>query len=342
MIGGGNIMRKGLIITTLLLTLASCVRRPLEDPDFSTRIDVKVDITAVANVTCDIYNEKIPIPAIESEVMRVLFFDQYRDKLLGESFISDISTDPETGAMSIHGDISILPGTYRMMIYTFGTESTLISDYDSWESGRAYTDPLSEAALRALSLKSSDDQRICYQPDHLLVASSSEETIPYHAGVYTIKAKAASIVQTYYLQVKVDGLEYVSSAMATLSSMAPSATLSTGKMDTENPVTIYIPLQKSDDEGEPIICNTFNTFGRIPESTNELKVTFDIKTVDGRIITRDFDISDLFLSEACLEHHWLLLEEHIEVPPPESPGPGGGGFDPSVDDWENESHEIIL
>ena len=39
-------MRKGLIITTLLLTLASCVRRPLEDPDFSTRIDVKVDITS--------------------------------------------------------------------------------------------------------------------------------------------------------------------------------------------------------------------------------------------------------------------------------------------------------
>ena len=106
---------------------------------------------------------------------------------------------------------------------------------------------------------------------------------------------------------------------------------------------IYIPLLKSDDNGDPVICNVFNTFGRIPESTNELIVTFELRTVDGKILSRNFDISNLFLSQECLEHHWLLLEETIVVPPPENTDPGnGGGFDPSVGDWENEYHEIEM
>lgn len=323
--------------------LVSCNRRPLEDPDFSTRIDVKVNISAIANVTCDIYNRRIPVPQIECEVMRVVFFDTENDKMVGESFISDIGTDPETGEKTICGDISILPGDYRMLLYTFGTESTIVENYNSWSGSRAVTSTLSEAATKALSIQAKGKQKINYQPDHLLLAVSEHESIPYHAGVYTIHAKASSVVESYYLQVKVQGLEYVSSAMATLSSMSPSVQMSRREMDKEEPVTIYIPLVKSEDDGTAVICNVFNTFGRIPESKNDLDVTFDLKTLDGRTISKTFDISDLFLSEDCINHHWLLVEETIDVPPPENPGPtGGGGFDPTVGDWEEEHHELEL
>ena len=106
--------------------------------------------------------------------------------------------------------------------------------------------------------------------------------------------------------------------------------------------SIYIDFLKSTDQGDDVVCNVFNTFGRIPGSENESKVTFDIKTVDGRSITREFEISDLFESDLCKEHHWLLIDEVIDVPkPPDTPS-GGGGFEPTVDDWEREEHEIEI
>ena len=208
---GKRILNCLLCVLPLLLT-CSCQFRELEEMKYQTDIQVDVDINAVLNVTCDIYNELIPPPAIESEVFRVLFFDTKEDKLVGDSFIYDSFVDPVTGNKGIRGNVSIMPGDYRIMIYTFGTESTLIENYDSWEKSLAYTSALSENELMALSLKSSGDEPIHYQPDHLLVASNDFESIPYHSGVYTIASAARSVVESYYLQVKVQGLEYVSSA----------------------------------------------------------------------------------------------------------------------------------
>ena len=107
-------------------------------------------------------------------------------------------------------------------------------------------------------------------------------------------------------------------------------------------MSLYIDLLKSKDGEDDVVCNVFNTFGRIPGSENELKVTFDIKTVEGRNLTKEYEISDLFESDLCKEHHWLLIDDVIEIPkPPDTPG-GGGGFDPTVGDWENEEHEIEI
>ena len=64
-----------------------------------------------------------------------------------------------------------------------------------------------------------------------------------------------------------------------------------------------------------------------------------LQTSDGKAVRKTVDISDLFLSEACVKHHWLLLEETIKIDPPQT---AGGGFDPSVDEWEDEQHDIII
>src|SRR5574344_1146874 len=134
---GKRILNSLLCVLPLLLT-CSCEFRTLEEMEFQTDIQVDVDINAVLNVTCDIYNELIPQPSIESEVFRVLFFDTKKDKLVGDSFIYDSFVDPVTGNKGVRGNVSIMPGDYRILIYTFGTESTLIENYDSWEKRCAY------------------------------------------------------------------------------------------------------------------------------------------------------------------------------------------------------------
>jgi hypothetical protein len=73
-----------------------------------------------------------------------------------------------------------------------------------------------------------------------------------------------------------------------------------------------------------------------------LYLTFDIHTVDGRAITKEFEISHLFETQECIDHKWLLLNETIVVPPPAIPPSNEGGFAPEVGDWDREEHDIIL
>lgn len=297
----------------VILTTASCEKRPLMELGMLTKVIVTVNVSDISNVTCDIYNDKIPVPQIDPEVMHVLFYDQEQKAVAAESFISEKGTN-EMGWPVFTGEIAIMPGNYKMLVYNFGTESTIIKGHHAWEEAEAYTSKVSDKTLSNYRTRNDGVKEIVvYEPDHLVVSSKEKETVPYHTDVHTISVEATSVVESYYLQVKVDGLEYVSSAQAFLSGMVSGNRISNNERITDPANTIYFTLTKSDDKGIPVICNVFSTFGRIENSTNELQITFDIKTTDGRVIQKTYDISDLFLTEDCIKHHWLLLDEVIKM-----------------------------
>lgn len=326
------------IICALLLT-TSCERRPLVDMENRTMIDVRVNVESISNVTCDVYNEKVQIPEIAPVAMHALFFDQDTEKIVSEAFLSNVETDAD-GIRSIYGSISLLPGNYKMLIYDFGTEATIVKDYYNWQGCNAYTEEVSSVIKKSFASKAGiEEAYVVYEPDHLVVATSENEYIPYHEAIHTISVDATSVVESYYLQIKVQGLEYVSSAQAVLSGMVSSNIISSNTRVVEPEATLWFDLEKSDDKGVPVICTVFNTFGRIDKSLNKLEVTFDIKTHDGRVVQEVFDISDLFSTQECIEHHWLLVDEEIVVPPPLSVG---GGFAPEVNEWEEQESEIII
>lgn len=327
------------ILALCIVIMSSCERRPLLDMESRTNIVVNVNVDAISNVTCDIYNEKVQIPEIAPIAMHALFFNQDNEQIASEAFLSDVRIDAD-GNRSIHGAISLLPGNYKMLIYDFGTESTIVKDYYDWRGCNAYTEEVSPVIKKSFASKAGvEDAYVVYEPDHLVVASKENENVPYHEDVHTISVDATSIVESYYLQIKVRGLEYVSSAQAVLSGMVSSNVISSNTRLVEPEATLWFDLEKSDDKGVPVICTVFNTFGRIDKSINNLEVTFDIKTHDGRVVQEVFDISDLFLTPECIEHHWLLLDEEIVVPPPLS---AGGGFSPEVNDWEEEHRDLYI
>jgi hypothetical protein len=336
-------MMKGRALSAILaglctvLIIGGCHRRPLEDPAEVSDIRVKVNIDSIRNVTSDVYNAKIPAPVIEPTAMHVIFFEQGEDNVAAETFITDITYD-ENGNRFLSGDIAILPGDYRMLIYDYGTENTIVKDFYHYEQAEAYTESAPYSVLSRFNTKTGTVPNILNEPDHLVVSSNEHEVIPYHTGTYTVTADAHSVVESWYIQIKVQGLEYVSSAQAVLSGMV-SANMIAHDSRVEDPeCTIWFKLDKSDDEGVPVLCTIFNTFGRIPKSDNDLSVTFNIRTSDGRTVARTFDISDLFLSEPAIKHNWLLIDETITIDPPEQKG----GFDPAIDDWDEEHRDIEL
>lgn len=147
------------------------------------------------------------------------------------------------------------------------------------------------------------------------------------------------------MQIRVKGMQYVSTAVSLLTGMSGSASLHDRSMHAGNPATLYFEMQRSDekiardDDDTTIIYTTFHTFGKLPDAENSLEVSFDFITSDGRALSATIDITDKFSEPDAIEHQWILLDHIIEIPKPVN---GGGGFTPGVDDWGDINTDILI
>lgn len=334
----GSLIKAVLAAACVLIASVSCHRRPLEDPDLRTAVKITINTDGIQNVTCDIYNPNIPLQKIEPTVMHVIFYDAATDNVVSENFLTGISTD-DSGRRVISGEVQLIPGEYKMLAYDFGTEDALIKDYYLWGRTLAYTEQVPSNVLTRFTTKGGETPNILKEPEHLEVARKELEVIPYHDAIWTIEADARSVVESWYIQVHVDGVQWVNSAQAVLSGMASGNYIEQDLRVTDPEASVWFQLKKSQDAGKDVVCTVFNTFGHIDGATDHLEITFDVSTVDKKIIRKTFDITDLFKTENAVKHHWLLIDETIKVEPPES---SGGAFDPKIDDWDEEHREIDI
>jgi hypothetical protein len=146
----------------------------------------------------------------------------------------------------------------------------------------------------------------------------------------------------------VKGAEYVSSAVAFLSGMAGSVRLCDGQKNEEDPVSVSFTLNPEREKmvrGEVIEAyTTFNTFGKLVGQENYLTITFDFYTRDGRVVTDEFRITDLFETDLVKVNQWIILDKVIVIdpPPPSIDQEDGGGMDPDVEEWVNVEGDIYL
>lgn len=335
------------------LLIISCERRALVSPTSATMIQVQVAIQNVSNINCDIYNEKIPRPNISTEMMHVVLYDPETERIVTETYIADMMTDGE-GNVVMSGYVNANPGVYDVLVYNFDTESTIVRNQSSFNTIEAYTNEV-QASIHTRYRSRADEndyEPIVYEPDHIIVSTERNHVIPFHEDVHVIHSRAHTVVDTYYLQIKVDGLEYVSSAQALMGGMSSSNLIGTNTRSLE-PSCVYFEMQKGkdggDDNGDDVICCLFNTFGKIKDVESKLEVTFDVTTTDGRRVEKTFDISPVFETEDAILRHWLILDENdykLVIDPPVNPTGskvgGGGGFEPVVEDWVEEHAEISL
>lgn len=344
-----------LLLTTAVLTATSllttqCVRRPLVDVGNTHYVRVYLD-EEIKNVTTGFYNPALDKPDYSTpEILRVVLYDQTSNRIAAERYLRNRKVDAR--GVYYDGYIVAEPGDYRLLTYNFGTESTIIDQSHLYLGATAYTNEISSVLRQSLSVRAEgDEERIVYIPDHLFVDRNEELTLDYGMDVDTLRDAsgdhftAGSIVLSYYLQVRVKGAQWISSAVGLLTGMAGSATLHDGNAILEDPVTIYFEMQRGEVEqgsDEAFIYTTFHTFGKLPDQNNELQLTFDVRTTDGRALTTTIDITDEFSKPDAIEHQWLLLDTVLTIPEPEEPTGGGDGFVPEVDDWEDIETDIII
>ena len=348
----------------VILLVASCDKRPLME--ISNTHYVKVYISEeLLNVTTGFYNGSYTKPNYKSPaVLRVILTDKETGSVKAERYLRNQGND-EFGHY-YDGYIIAEPGEYSLLAYNFDTESTIIGSNNNQFGIKAYTNEIASHLYTKIPSRSKapskDDgkagpvESIVYDPDHLFLANCEDLVIPYSEQLDTLRAidgtphfRAESIVKSYYLQVRVVGAQYISSAVSLLEGMSGSINLSNRQLNYDEPVTVYFEML-ADKTGartkneEAIIYTTFGVFGRIDDMANLLEVTFDFMTTYGVPFSATLDISADFNTTEAINNQWLLLDEVITIPdpPPSSGSGGGGGFTPSVDDWGDVNTDIIL
>lgn len=342
-------------LTTYLLLLlcallcVQCERRPLVDPGNTHYVRVYLD-EELKNITTGFYDPSLPAPGYAApEVLHVALCDPSGGRVVAERYLRDQGHDAR--GHYYEGYIIADPGRYHLLVYNFDTETTLVRNAHLYWKAEAYTDEIDSYLLDRLPNRAGSDERVVRTPDHLFVDHHEDVAVPFTDRVDTLRNAAgepffaSSLVKSYYLQIRVKGIQWISSATAMLTGMAGSAVLHESHAREDDPATIYFDMQRADAAqrtgGESVLYTTFNTFGKLPDRSNELKVTFNIITTDGRALTATIDITEKFSEPDAVERQWLLLQEVIDIPEPDKPG-GGGGFSPDVDDWEDITTDIII
>ena len=356
-----KIFARILLAACLCTALVSCHRRPLEDPNSAVRINIRVNVKTVTNVntnirnTVHLYNSNTTLwepklQQLDPSTMRVLVYDPQSERLLTQSFISHTELDDEGNKM-FTGSLGISHGDYNFLVYNFDTPTTQVSYENDEDNILAYTDEIPAALKTRYTGTKGDDLdnvSLRYEPEHLLVANEREVRISPHDTLVVIETEASTVIDTYYLQIRVQGVQFASSATAVITGLSPSNKIGWNLRTVDPTAAVVFDMQKGYDsslsgDNQDVLCAVFNTFGKIADSSSDLSVTFNVVDTAGNPLQYTANLNTVFNTEEAILYHWLIIDDFIVIPDPGTgPSTGGGGFQPQVDDWEEEEGTMVL
>jgi hypothetical protein len=329
------------VLLLSLMAVVACERRPLFDPNETAMLKIRLVTEGIHNVTCDIYNPNVEVPHITSDMLRVLIYDPSGAPILSQGFISQKRID-ENNYEVFSGPLALSAGEYRMLGYNFDVDYIRIRKESDYNTIEASTLEVPRTFYSRFGSRAEDLGIICYAPEHLMVARAPKIVVQPQTQARTIELDAHTIVDTYYIQIRIKGAHNMAqnaSCQAVLTGVAQSNCFGPNLRNYDEPASLYFEMKRNTDPNTPegenadVLCAVFNTFGKIPDAESRLVVTLSILTRDGQTHQKEIDLTTVFQTEDARERHWLLIDQEWEIPAPVVSG--GGGFAPDVEDWED-------
>lgn len=353
-------MRRAITITLILigvLLAGACQRRPFAEQRSKVLLNLQVHTNIVNHFQAE-----------PPENMRVDLYDPETAQLVYTDYVGP------TG-----GYINPAPGTYDMIVYSLGTESTIVHNEHNYNEIEAYTNEISSfikgqmaqflakraqaareraaeryARLMQQQQQSEDldakappaytDELVVNAPDHLFVGWYHNLEVPVvyeedgDVEIY-VEVDAHTIVETWQVEVRnIEGAEWIASTMSLMSGQKGSVHMGPN-VHSEKVVSVYFDMKLEDREDGKGKClkGKLNTFGLHPDNLSGAFLDLNIRDKGGADFVHHFDVTDQFENNP---ERYILIEQSLVVEEPKVVG--NGGFDPSVEDWEDIRTDIIL
>lgn len=238
------------------------------------------------------------------------------------------------------GVITLYEGLNDMLFYNNDTEYIIFSRSGTDATTRATTRTLTRTEYVA-SAFAVEGERTVTPPD-MLFANYVEDYLPEKVVEPTpFEITLQPLVYTYKIRFEfVDGIEYASSAVASLSGMAESVELNTGDTSEESATILFDDLKivytnEAKDEGYiRAVVKSFGTpafphpnYPTRTDVTHGLKL--EVRLRNNTIWTADVDVTE----QVQLQPHGGVIIVKDLVIKKEDAMQGSGGFEPTVDEW---------
>lgn len=305
----------------LMVTLSGCSFREMLDTYPVSGVQINFDWEGVT--------EKLP------ETMRVMFYPKDAEGRKVDGYL------PAAG-----GEMKVPPGNYAVVVYNFNTESVQIRGEESYETIEAFTGPYT--GLDAVI-------DMVWWPDPLYVVALDDVEIAKSDEALQMELKPTAVVKNYTFDIKVEGLERVSSVLCYVSNLNGSCFL--GKHTCEvSKVPIYVDMER----GDGVLRGRFASFvwPVSAETRMEMPMILTVKLVkrDNTVQEVEVDVTEALTTPPSPPDEGEVEEPDaeidIEIPIPDDkivvdelePGidEGGGGIGGEVGEWGDETNVDII
>lgn len=305
-----------LVAAAISGTLCSCRHKELYYPSSPTaEVRVRFDWSAA--------------PGARAEGMVAFFFPEQGGAPLRYDF-----ADPSGGTADIPW------GSYRVIYLNNDTETILLRGTDSYATFEIYTRPTSVG--ETMSTRSEPRganpgaEPVVLAPEQVWGGSlTGVRLAPGLEQPHTLVLPVHPKVCTYSFEVRgVENLKYVSSAGASFSGMSGSLFMGDGSASGQGSMVPF----PADSDGKSVITGSTFTFGPSAEAGAAHVLTLYLILADGSKFYYRFDVTRQVNGAPDRRHVHIVLDG---LPLPK-PIVNGGGFHPSVEDWETEEIPLGL
>lgn len=314
-------MRRLTVYILPIVALVSCTHKELcYDHPHVTNVNVEFNWTEEP--------EKVP------ESMSVYF---YRDGSADEPLRFEFTE--QSG-----GRIRLTPGTYHAVCVNSDERSHQVLDINEYDS--FYVTTKEAASITGLATfgvtpqnlpraKAAEEERIVAEPKNVWYSNARDIEVgdgTEHSLSLDIKPQLA----TYKIEINnASNLKWVYGVSATMSGLVGGLHLGTGQLSEEK---VTIPFDAQWNKEDNTVTGSFTTFGHCPTKENKHYLKVYAVLADGSYWDFTYDVTDI-VHNAPDEETITIELDGLPIPKPVA---NGGGFKPTVGEWNSVEIELKM
>lgn len=291
-----------ILLLAAVLSVSSCDTNKVRG-----EVQLRMDVTVPENLA--------------SGMMRVFAYECSSGSKVGEIFLSEREADTFSQTSSFRS------GHYDFVAYNFDIPDTFLRGETEFNTLELYTGPVSESILSRFILE--EGVKAVYAPDRVVLGSAPDSRVG--AGSDRLRLSAEELTENWHIEINADGAGYAALPGCMLSGEKTSWKLS----DSVDSGMIYFDLT-----ARPYgLSGDFRTFGHADLS----RASIIISVSNGEKFFNYSKPVGTLIEEAVRNgSHNIIINDKIVIPAPEKETQDGGGFSPTVGEWNVESGEILI